>query len=986
MGRAAIRLSPMPLNAEQFFQFLTVISESTNENDSIELELLIPVLTDKIRQESGNPYRESTLKGVLRNIARFGLINYESENDKSIVRLCVDLVNKEVRDLGELILDSLVTLGFDNDPYIIDMLYDYTEVVKESEEEILTNFDFIKRTSSKSSEVLDGNPISGYDYSELTSEGKDRAVKEMIKIIQYFGVLFPKGNGKYSLGSDSDIKSLLSTLRELKIERFAGNCISQIGPEHKIFKTKNSGQSVVSSFSKYICYRYSSGLGKHRALANDLLKSLISLKEDFLSEYKSKRQGVRKSRTINALPNLVKSLRDIIVEDLNNLHATSDFSLAFLSLATLERINESPENTQRELMISERTGHKFSPALVEQSRHGQGKFVMDPQIVLHKWQTEAANEWEKNENIGVVNAVTGTGKTIFAIECIRRFISNHPNAIVNIIVPTRVLMYQWAETVTSLLDLGIDVVGLHGDSIVDSHHNGKKIMIRIVNSAVNNDSMRLDVVSHSSEHHLIVADECHMYGGEKYRTFLDIPSTGMLGISATPPDNLPNGEQHPIIQKLGKPIYNLNYRRAADENLISPFSLRYVGLDLVPTEKSLYERLSKEMWSCSKEIENNHPWVFERGNMIAQLQQLLSRGEAHSSVVKYLELMRNRQDVVKNAMNRDIASKLIMENFVDEENSENMMVFSERIREIRNIICVSPGRFRHDEVKDSDDTEFKELVKRQQNSLRALNDNLLSRASLKFGLYHSQFPPKFANWMVNWYRDGLLNMMISAQALAQGFDVPGAEVGLIRSSSGNIRQRIQTIGRLIRKKGDKTAVIWILFIKRTGEESIFSELDWESELPEGEDVQSYWELGESQATLERIGGVESLPVYDRALEESEIEQIDVSDLEIGEIYPEPRIVHHSSLEMIWREQKLSFIDKGLEIEFSNSEILDSIIQHWPMNLRQRCYVCVNGHLVGRMNDGLLVYLGTIPLDQMFSLRDSSKSSVDDFDDFLSGFN
>ena len=80
--------------------------------------------------------------------------------------------------------------------------------------------------------------------------------------------------------------------------------------------------------------------------------------------------------------------------------------------------------------------------------------------------------------------------------------------------------------------------------------------------------------------------------------------------------------------------------------------------------------------------------------------------------------------------------------------------------------------------------------------------------------------------MVNWYRDGLLNMMISAQALAQGFDVPGAEVGLIRSSSGNVRQRIQTIGRLIRKKGDKNAVIWILFVKRTGEESIFSELDF----------------------------------------------------------------------------------------------------------------------------------------------------------------
>jgi len=393
------------------------------------------------------------------------------------------------------------------------------------------------------------------------------------------------------------------------------------------------------------------------------------------------------------------------------------------------------------------------------------------------------------------------------------------------------------------------------------------------------------------------------------------------------------------------------------------------------------------MWNCSKEIENNHPWVFEHGNMIAQLQQLLSKGEAHSSVAKYLELMRNRQDVVKNAMNRDTASKLIMEKFIDEENSEkNMMVFSERIREIRNLISVSPGWFRHDEVKDSDDHEFKELVKRQSNSLRELNDNLLSRASLKFGIYHSQFPPKFAKWMVNWYRDGLLNMMISAQALAQGFDVPGAEVGLIRSSSGNVRQRIQTIGRLIRKRDDKTAVIWILFVKRTGEESIFSELDWESELPEGDDVQSYWELSDNQSTLERIGGAESLPVFDRTLNESEIEQIDVSDLEIGESYPEPRIVHHSTLELIWREHRLSFIDKGLEIDFSNSDMLEKIIRQWPLNLRQRCYACVNGHLVGRMKDGHVVFLGKISVDQILSLRDSSKSSVDDFDDFLSGFN
>ena len=53
---------------------------------------------------------------------------------------------------------------------------------------------------------------------------------------------------------------------------------------------------------------------------------------------------------------------------------------------------------------------------------------------------------------------------------------------------------------------------------------------------------------------------------------------------------------------------------------------------------------------------------------------------------------------------------------------------------------------------------------------------------------------------------------------------------------------------------------------------------------------------------------------------------------------------------------------------------------------QRCYACVNGHLVGRMKDSHVVYLGSVHLDDFLSLRDSSKSAVDSFDDFLDGFN
>ena len=116
---------------EQFLQFLTLISGSATKMIQWN-ELLIPLLSDKIRQENGNPYSDSNLKDVLK-IARFGIIDFVSKNDKtSFNYACFE--NEGENDLGQIILDSLVRLRFENDPYIIDMLFDYTQVINESNE------------------------------------------------------------------------------------------------------------------------------------------------------------------------------------------------------------------------------------------------------------------------------------------------------------------------------------------------------------------------------------------------------------------------------------------------------------------------------------------------------------------------------------------------------------------------------------------------------------------------------------------------------------------------------------------------------------------------------------------------------------------------------------------------------------------------------------------------------------------------------------
>ena len=174
-----------------------------------------------------------------------------------------------------------------------------------------------------------------------------------------------------------------------------------------------------------------------------------------------------------------------------------------------------------------------------------------------------------------------------------------------------------------------------------------------------------------------------------------------------------------------------------------------------------------------------------------------------------------------------------------------MMIFSERIEEIRNLAVVNQGHWRLEDLKRAKEfgnEGFEKAINAQHSGLKKVNDEIMDSASIKVGMYHSQFPGKWGKWMVEWYRLGRLNLMLSAQALAQGFDVPGAEYGLIRSSSGNVRQRIQTIGRLLRKKDETSATIWIIFVKNTSEERIYREFDWINDLPDYEDVETYWEI------------------------------------------------------------------------------------------------------------------------------------------------
>ena len=118
------------------------------------------------------------------------------------------------------------------------------------------------------------------------------------------------------------------------------------------------------------------------------------------------------------------------------------------------------------------------------------------------------------------------------------------------------------------------------------------------------------------------------------------------------------------------------------------------------------------------------------------------------------------------------------------------------------------------------------------------------------------------------------------KSLIEGFNVPAVDIGIIVASSGSVRQRIQSMGRVMRRHRGKdgqesTSSIHILYARDTTEDSIYGEVDWERLTGAESNIYHHWSPGEEPVTQE------GPPREPRPGEDD----IDIDSLETGDDYP-----------------------------------------------------------------------------------------------------
>jgi superfamily II DNA or RNA helicase len=430
-------------------------------------------------------------------------------------------------------------------------------------------------------------------------------------------------------------------------------------------------------------------------------------------------------------------------------------------------------------------------------------------LELHQWQKACVDAWFDNGKRGVIKVVTGAGKTILALGIAEKLQqSDRPSLHVAIVVPTVVLLSQWHDELATRTNLPASAIGLMGAGHNDSFGRGIRVLVCVLNSAAKKLPVEVEKAGIGDDL-LLIVDECHRAGAAEMRRVFHTKRAFSLGLSATPErtedltpdsgqDDLPSEQNEPISfegsvlgQELGPVVFEMNYAEAVQRGVLPPFRIVHYGLSLDSKEREKYDSLSREIKELREDLETGN----RRG--LALIRWCRSRaGAQNPKAVQFLALTSERKRLLYRMSERSKASLAILKQAFQQKHDTKAILFHESIDEVMTLF------------------------------------RLLREEGYAIVAEHSEFPDWMRAESLRLFRQGTASVIVSARSLIEGFNVPSADLGIIVAASASVRQRVQTLGRLLRRNRttdgmEKQPTLYVLYSAGTVDELIYEKADWE---------------------------------------------------------------------------------------------------------------------------------------------------------------
>lgn len=398
---------------------------------------------------------------------------------------------------------------------------------------------------------------------------------------------------------------------------------------------------------------------------------------------------------------------------------------------------------------------------------------------LYPWQQVALSQWIAAERRGIIEAVTGSGKTNVALAAMKDVASHHKGTSMLVVVPTIALMEQWRERLGERFPNRF--VGQIGGGRNDTFANLPVAIIAVINGLVRNSAQKLeDLLGHTrtgTYRSFLVADECHRYiHAPVFNRLLQFPFTYTLGLTATLPKGDPDQMDYEV-EGLGKIVKEYTFKDAHHDGLVPSFDLVNVGVSLTPTEWERYEEVQAKLSDQWKLVMQQYGEDLAGVSDIAffsYLQGLAGKiGDIDGDpiVQKLLLLFYRRADIHYRAENKMRLAEEAARRFLVA--GKKVIVFFERIDSadwVNGKIALSVAMQFHQRIRTAN-----------------------------CWLYHSQMHKQDRARVLAAFRAAPSGLLLACRSLDEGLDVPDVDAAILAASTHTRRQRIQRIGRTLRK-------------------------------------------------------------------------------------------------------------------------------------------------------------------------------------------
>jgi len=394
-------------------------------------------------------------------------------------------------------------------------------------------------------------------------------------------------------------------------------------------------------------------------------------------------------------------------------------------------------------------------------------------LELRDWQAAALAAWSA-EGRGVIEAVTGSGKTRLALAAVRLVVER--GGVVLVLVPTLGLLDQWVRELATVVPRGR--VGRLGGGRADDLED-HPVLVATPQSAAS-----LPISPPHGATGLLVADEAHRFGAPTWAEALKKDFPLRLALTATF-EREDDGLVDVLAPYFGEVVHRYSYVDAARDGTIAPFDLTLVGVPLTAEERERHDDLDTRVRRLTSSLiagagarggvsgglpRDPRALIAALSAIVAEAERSGRDGPQVRAAREYLAVVRERRAVAAGA-----------------------------VRKTDVVAALAPALASHRTLAFTDTVEQAEAV------VATLRRGGAQAAVLHGGLEERQRRSRLAR-----FGRGELVALAAPRILDEGVDLPDADVALALSAFRTRRHLVQRLGRVLRLKPDGRAAHLVL--------------------------------------------------------------------------------------------------------------------------------------------------------------------------------